>query len=105
MPLKLKTQDKAQAVTTEQTKEKTQVQKQVTCHLCVFGLPEIQKLTVNPGTTLGQLIQLRNLEGIEVRVTSTQGGRSVAAQNNYILKEGDLVVVIPNAIEGGFVYR
>jgi molybdopterin converting factor small subunit len=96
MPLKPKEKEaKSAEIVVEQTKQKTEAQKKVNFLLCVFGLPQIDKVQVIPGTTLGQYMAARNLEGIEVRVNKT------AVRGNYVIKEGDLVVVIPDSIEGG----
>ena len=50
---------------------------------------------VNLGTHLSEFLQIIGAENLEVRVNGE------AASSNYVLKDGDVIVVVPEAVVGG----
>ena len=90
--LKQKVKEKEFAPSHEEIKPKTA--EKVTVFFGSLG-SEAREITLAQGATLGDLLKEVKMVGKEVRVNRTHEA------NSYELKEGDVVVVVPEPIVGG----
>jgi len=80
----------------QKNKELEQPSETQTIHVVVTRLGgDTEELTCEAETTLGKFAKKHGIDKYEIRI------RKERTNNSYILQEGDVLVVVPQAIVGG----